>query len=124
MNLNKLAAKYVGVVNPDVECKLLRSKGYGRLEDGTQTPEYYSPDRAMCAFQPVTNKDLQHIEGMNIQGDMQSVYINGDWVGVIRPARKGGDIIKHPNGSTWLITAVVEMWSDWTKVIVTLQNNK
>ena len=61
-------------------------------------------------------------------GVMRSVYMYGNAAGVVRADNIGGDILifpEIPNGSNrnWLITQVVETWSDWCHVIVTLQQD-
>ena len=81
--------------------------------------------------QAVTGEDLKHLDGLNIQGIMRTVYINGRVQGVNRQAIKGGDVIALPTGLTvappladiWLVTTVLEPWDTpgWCKVLVTLQ---
>ena len=59
--------------------------------------------------------------GINLQGARKNVYINGNWAGIVRADKTGGDIFRF-NDADWLVTMVPEQWPDWTKVIVTMQS--
>lgn len=75
--------------------------------------------------QPLTTKDLRHLEGLNIQGVERAIYLYGHVDAVVRPEGKGGDLVivaDGPNPGTYLVTVVLEAWSGWCKVGVTLQN--
>jgi hypothetical protein len=79
--------------------------------------------------QALTAQELQHIDGLNIQGIVRYVYMNGRIEGLDRPNLMGGDILLIPTGMTtanpdvWLVTQVMEDWDagGWSKVLVTLQ---
>jgi len=77
---------------------------------------------AMGQIQNLTYRDLQQLEGLNIQGVRHAVYINGRVDGIIRSQNKGGDLITFSDGTTWLIAHVLEYWPTWCKVAATLQN--
>jgi hypothetical protein len=99
----------------------LENMGYTTAADGTQFP-LYKRHSAMVQAQGMTTDKLRLIDGMNIQGSTQVVYLNGgEWEGVLRPEKTGGDLIEMAGG-TWLVLMVVESWPDWTAVIVVLQN--
>lgn len=89
-----------------------------------ETVQTFLKQRAQV--QPLTTRDLRQLEGVNLQGTMKSIYLNGSVAGIVRPALKGGDQIILPNGSVWLVTVVPEAWNltaGWTKAVITLQND-
>jgi hypothetical protein len=119
MNLNRLAAGIVGAVNPQVSISVQLSTGSTTNPDGTQTPTY-TTSTATGQVQPLGSQDLRRLDGLNIQGVTAKVYLNGDFEGVFRVLGKGGDLLTF-NGQTYLVTAVLERWPDWTCVGVTMQ---
>ncbi len=123
MNLHQMAAGYIGMVNPFIRAELLRSTGYTTNPDGTRTPTYDVIHNGMIQVQSLSSDDLKQIEGLNIQGSKNGVYLNGDWNGVVRANRQGGDILKF-NDQTWLVVTVLENWPDWSKLLVVLQEDK
>jgi hypothetical protein len=75
--------------------------------------------------QPMTFKDLQILDGLNINGEKKAIYINGRIDGVIRVALKGGDLVILPDGTIWLVVQALEDFADtagWTKAAMVLQN--
>lgn len=72
--------------------------------------------------QPLTFKDIQQLDGLNIQGTQRAIYFDQAIDGIVRVDRKGGDLVTTPDGKVWLVTLVLEAWPDWTKVAVTLQD--
>jgi len=119
MNLNGLVAGIVGTVNPQVSITVQASSGYTANPDGTQVPTYIN-STATGQVQPLGSQDLRRLDGLNIQGVTAKVYLNGDFEGVFRVLGKGGDLLIF-NGQTYLVTAVLERWPDWTCVGVTMQ---
>jgi hypothetical protein len=127
VNLHNIASAYVTAVNPLIAATLLPSTGYTKDPNTyKQVPSYGSPQTVMVQIQALQYNDIQQLDGMNIQGERRAVYLNGDWNGVVRADKIGGDLLKfadHPGGPerTWLVALVAENWPDWTKVLVTLQ---
>ncbi len=75
-------------------------------------------------LQPLSSRDLQQLEGQNLGGQKQAIYLNGDINGVVRIALKGGDLVELADGTTWLVNQQLEgfnMTSGWTKAALTLQ---
>lgn len=73
--------------------------------------------------QPISWRDLQQLQGLNLQGDRNKIYFYGRVDGVIRPGKKGGDLVTAPDGSVYLIAQVLEQWNGrWCSVAATLQN--
>jgi hypothetical protein len=113
-------------INPDQQIGWVQSGGYTTSPDGSRTPNTTTKP-VKANVQALSGSDLRHVDGLNIQGVMRSVYLYGDVEGIVRTDGKGGDILQFPEvpGGTvrdWLVTQVIETWSRWCKVIVTLQN--
>lgn len=72
--------------------------------------------------QALQYRDIQMLEGLNIQGVERAIYVSGRVDGVIRPDNKGGDLIIMPDGTVWLVSLVLEYWPTWCKFAVTRQN--
>ena len=75
--------------------------------------------------QPFTWRDLQQLEGLNLNGDRRGIYVSGDLNGVVRVTLKGGDLITLPDASVWLVVQQLEGWNltaGWTKAAIVLQN--
>lgn len=80
---------------------------------------------ALAQVQPLSFRDLQQIDGLNLQGTRKAIYLMGAIDGIIRPDGKGGDLVFLPDGSVYLVAMVSEGWNisaGWTKVICTLQD--
>lgn len=121
MNLNMIAAGVVGAINPPTSLEIYLSDGSQTLDDGTRAPKYLEPVTRSGQVQPLSSKDIEHLDALNIQGVQHTVFINGRVDGLIRAENKGGDIIIFPDGSQWLVNLVLEYWNDWVKVAVTQQ---
>jgi len=117
-----MVAGRIGIVNPFVNGTIMMSDGtYATQPDGTRVPNYETIPGVPMQVQALTVDDLKKAEGLNIQGIRQAIYLNGNWSGVDRVDKLGGDLIVL-DGKTWLVTMVLESWPDWCKVMVTLQN--
>lgn len=80
----------------------------------------------LAQVQALSGRDLRQTEGMNLQGTLSAIYVNGPLDGVVRSALKGGDLIVFPDGRVWLVSVVLEPWNTtagWTKVACVLQND-
>ena len=121
MNLHGIVAPIIGAVNPLVEASIEVSTGNTTSADGTRVPKYAKAVKVMVQVQPLTGGDLRQMEGLNLQGDYQGIYINGHVDGLVRLENKGGDKITLSTG-VYLVTTVLETWPDWTKVAATMQN--
>lgn len=121
MNLHGIVSGCINAVNPFVPLALVVSTGYTTADDGEQVPSYDSFS-VSGQIQPMSWKDLRQVEGINLNGTPQSIYLYGEADAIVRVKRKGGDLIVDSNNQTWLITLVTELWPDWCKVVATLQN--
>jgi hypothetical protein len=76
--------------------------------------------------QPVTWRDIQQMEGLNLQGTRSKIYLYGRVDGLVRSLRKGGDLVVIATGGvsdgTYLVAQVLEQYPDWCSAALTLQN--
>jgi hypothetical protein len=77
-------------------------------------------------IQPLTWKDIQQLDGLNIEGVRWKAFLNGQIDGLVRGERKGGDLLVIPRGhrhaGQWLVGQILEQWPDWVMAAITLQN--
>jgi hypothetical protein len=124
MNLQAIAVGPISVVNPQLPLAIQISTGNTINPDGTVTPTYLPPIRGVSGqVQNLTYKDLVQLEGLNLQGLRRAIYINGLTQANVRVTQQGGDLVTTPDGNVWLVAQVLELWPDWCKVAVTLQND-
>lgn len=126
MNLNAIVGGVVASVNPYNPATLQISIGQSSNADFSQTPKYAQPAIPVLAqVQSLTFRDIQQIEGLNLQGTRVAIYLNGEVDGLVRVNKKGGDLITistGPHAGVYLTAIVLEQWNDWVKVAATLQN--
>lgn len=120
MDLHGIAAGAIGAVNPFVAAQLIASTGNTVNPDGSVTPGYAAPVPMQIQAQELSFKDLQHIENLNLQGILKSIYCPGTVQAVNRLAGTGGDKIVIA-GDTYLAVAISEQWPNWCRVIGQLQ---
>jgi hypothetical protein len=127
MNLNALVAPIIGAVNPEQPITVYLSTGPGPTGvDGKRVPTYATPITATMQVQPITTGDLRKLEGLNLQGKFTKLYLNGALRGLERINSLGGDLVVLPDGTTYLIKAVLEGWTPtagWCAVAAVLQND-
>lgn len=120
MNLRSIANRYTQRINPNQGIIGRRYKGMTVGPGRTPIPNYYDDENVIGQLQPLSSKDLQHIDGMNLQNDVQTLFINGAYYGVERKLNKGADLFII-GADTWLVVQVIEMWPNWSRVILNLQ---
>jgi hypothetical protein len=79
----------------------------------------------LAQVQPITWRDLQQLDGLNVQGIRKVMYINGAVDGVVRVNLKGGDLVTFPDGSVYLVAQILEAFNltaGWTKAALTIQD--
>ena len=127
MNLHAIVSPAIATVNPFQQFTIKTSTGYTTNPDGSRVPTY-ATSVASGQMQALTYKDLQHLDGLNLNGVQRAIYFTGEVDAIIRAAGKGGDVITDTNGNVYLVTQVLEQWDEgssgpsWVKVAVTLQN--
>jgi hypothetical protein len=121
VNLHGIVAPIISAVNPMITATVKYSTGSVKDPDTfEQVPSYSTVEGARIQVQALTGEDIDHIQGLNLQGVVRAIYLYGDTQGVNRPSQKGGDLVIF-NGQTWLTAIVLETWPDWSKVAATLQ---
>ena len=121
MNLHGIVSAAIGTVNPFVDVQIAQSIGAVLQPNGDLLPGYAPAFSASVQMQELSFKDLQHVDGLNLQSVMRSVYLDGTIYGVERGTAKGGDKFTTDDGQVWLVVAVTEQWPDWCRVILQLQ---
>lgn len=127
MNLHTIAAGVIAAVNPMLPASIQISTGYQTGADGKRVSQYGNPPvNAPVQVQALSYRDLQQLDGMNLNGEKRAIYVYGQLHATQRLNSKGGDIITlangTPNDGVWLTVQVLEQFQNWVKVAVTLQN--
>lgn len=104
----------------------------GGIGTYTVNQEQTVPSEAMTTalllsgqVQPLTARDLQQLDGINLGGVRWKIYLSGQIDAVVRPERKGGDLVTistGPHQGVWLVVLVLEQWPDWCVCAIVLQN--
>jgi len=120
MDLRGIANGVTSTVNPNQTVTVLRSTGYTIGAGRKQVPSYAAPVEGPGQVQALDGKDLQQLDGLNIQGTVRAIYLRGVLAGVVRPDGTGGDLVEI-GAETWLVVKVLEGWPTWTKAAIVLQ---
>lgn len=130
MNLHAIVNGAISAINPNVIGTLYVSAGASINADYSTTPTFTAYPNTTFQVQAVSGVGtdgpiLQHLDFMNIQGTLRSVWAFGDVEGLDRNAGKGGDVLFMLN-QWWLVVQLVETWDTdgWCHFIVQLQNGK
>lgn len=123
MDLRGIANGIASSVNNNMQVNILRSTGYVNGNGGKQIPQYANPVSQFAQLQPLNSDQLRQMDGLNVQGIMQTISLRGQVTAANRPKGTGGDIIKI-NGEDWLVVRVLESWPMWTKAIIKLQGGE
>lgn len=111
MNLQNITRGAIQGVSPMLNVTIRRSTGYTRSSDGLRTPSYTTFGPLQAQVQAMSSKDLAQVSGLNQQGEMLSLYVNGTLLGEVAADGAGGDVAILPDGSTWLVVKVLENWA-------------
>ena len=120
MNLHKISNSLIRSVNPNISAVVRRYSGEVMGPGRKPIPRYAPDEQIIIQFQPLTRGDLQHVDGLNIQGLFKSIHVNGSFYSVNRTMDKGGDLF-IVDGKTWLVIEPLELWPDWSRLLVCLQ---
>lgn len=125
MNLRAMANAATQAVNPNIDATWRKSTGYTTDAAGKRVATF-SSNPIVVQVQALSAGDLKHADNLNLAGLMRSVYMYGNILSVARPDGQGGDLLVFPerpdeDDKLWLVTTVVETWSDWAHVLVTMQ---
>lgn len=126
MEIRGIANGAISAINGNQNIVWQKNQGYDTDNAGHRVPRLTNLS-VKAQIQAVSAQVLKHIDALNIQGVMRSVYIYGNIQGIVRPDQKGGDILQFPEvpGGTirnWLVVQVIETWASWGHVVVVLQN--
>jgi hypothetical protein len=120
MDIRSIANSCINVVNPDIPVTVKKATGYTIGTGAKQIPTYATGVVGMAQLQALDSKELQQLDGLNINGTIKGIYLRGVLAGVIRPNQTGGDLILI-GAETWLVVKVFEGWAGWTKCAICLQ---
>ena len=120
MDLNTIANAVAEVVNPNTPVSIQASTGYTIGAGLKQIPSYAPAVSGFAQLQEITSMELKHLDGLNVQGDIRTIYIRGSLSAVLRPTGQGGDLITVGN-QTWLNVKTLEQWPLWAKAAIVLQ---
>jgi len=121
MNLHQIVRGAITTVNPDVPGVLKVNSGFTTAPGGKRSQSYADVD-VIVQMQSLSSTDLKQVDAINIQGILQSAYLNGNFNGINRPEQQGGDML-IVDGKTWLVVKVAELYPDWCHLIVNLQRS-
>lgn len=122
LNLHASANSLITAVNANEIITLNRNTGYTTAADGTRTA-VFSAYSGPAQIQPVSNNELTHLSQLNIEGDLKSVYLYGQWFGIIRADATGGDLLNF-DGYDWMVVQHPESYPGWSRVVVARQVNQ
>ncbi|MGE1402271.1 hypothetical protein ACMFFG_14560 [Citrobacter freundii] len=120
MNIHKIANSAIRRVNPNTSAILKKYAGETTGPGRKPVPSYLPDQNVTIQLQPISRGDMQHVDGLNIQGLAKVIYVNGNYFSVQREMEQGGDIFVI-NGEQWLVVEPVELWPDWCRLIAVLQ---
>ncbi|KZQ20253.1 hypothetical protein A3461_23575 [Enterobacter roggenkampii] len=120
MNLRQIANNAITSINPNIPAVLKKYAGEIICPGRKPTPSYLPDQNVTIQLQPISRGDMQHVDGLNIQGLAKVIYVNGNYFSVQREMEQGGDIFVI-NGEQWLVVEPVELWPDWCRLIAVLQ---
>ncbi len=133
LNLHSAARGMIQAVNADISATYLQSTGYTPNASGQQVATYAQAKTVQIQVQPPSGRDLQHMEFLNLQGVVRTVFLYSNPQAVDRINVQGGDLLQFPQFhgepiDNWLVTYVDQTWdvglTGWTKLIVTLQTDR
>ena len=120
MNLHQFVSGAIGAVNPHTTVTIHRPIGITSTADGRRTPVYEAVANVPAQVQPLSHDELARVEGLNLQGQKTSIYLNGKWAGLVRGTGSPGPLFAI-NGVMWMVAVTLEDWPDWTKLALVRQ---
>ena len=107
-------------VNANTPITIYPSSGFTVGDGHKQNPNYGTPIITVGQIQALDGKDLEHINGLNIQGRTRAIYVEHILKSSNRPDGVGGDKI-FIAGGYWLVVKIIETWGYWTKAAIVFQ---
>jgi len=126
LNLHATVRGAIQSVNRDITAVYKASLPYSVTANAKQVPAYAAPVNVQIQSQPPSGKDLAHINFLNLQGTIRTVYLYSNPHAIQRVAAKGGDLLIFPSFAggpsyTWLVRAIAERWDVGQNALVTFQ---
>jgi hypothetical protein len=126
LNLHATVRSAIQSVNRDITAIYKASIPYTVNANAKQLPQYAAPVNVQIQSQPPSGKDLVHINYLNIQGTVRTVFLYSNPHAIQRVAAKGGDLLIFPSfvggpSYTWLVKAIAERWDVGQNALVTFQ---
>lgn len=120
MDLRTIANTVTDAVNPNVMVSVQASTGYTIGAGLKQVPSYAAAVTGYAQVQDLTQADIKHLEGLNIQGSVRIIILKGELNAAVRPHVQGGDLVLI-GSDTYLTVAVLEQWTLWSRCAIQLQ---
>lgn len=120
MNLHRIVRSAIGSINPFIPAIVQVSDGFEIGPGRKQIPKYLPDQPVSIQLQPLSSDDLKHVDGMNLQGLLKSIHVDGNYYGVNREKAIGGDLFII-GSETWLVIGPLELWPQWSRLLVQLQ---
>lgn len=133
LNLHGIVRGAIQAVNADVSASYLQSTGWTENSAGKPIPTYAAAVDVQVQVQPPSGRDLQHINLLNLQGVIRSVWLFSDPQAINRVNARGGDLLQFAQFAgapvdNWLVAAVDETWNvtggGWSKLYCVLQTDR
>lgn len=123
MNLHAIVRGAITAVNPDISATYYKSIGNAVDANYKQTPKYQTFRNVRIQVQALAEGallGLAQTDSLNLEHVVYKVYMYGNTQGIVRPSQQGGDLLQF-YGKTFLVTKVMELWPDWSSIMVTEQ---
>jgi len=127
MDLRSISNAVSDTVNQNISVTVFGSAGYIIGSGLKQVPLYADPITGFAQVQALTQADIRHTDGLNIQGELASIILRGPLSGIVRANGQGGDLVivagnvANPFQGTWLVNSVLETWPLWTRALIVRQ---
>lgn len=120
MDIRGIANTVSDTVNPNIIVSVQASTGYTIGAGLKQVPSYAHPVTGAAQVQALTEADIRHLDGLNIQGATKAIILTGQLNAIVRPHSQGGDLVTIGT-DTYLTVAVLEQWALWSRCAIQLQ---
>lgn len=127
LNLHNVVRSAITTIHPDELCTLYRANGQINNR-GLITPIYEEPEQVKVNFQPLDANTLQHLEQVGDTQASEQIFAYSMQRKTIagtarKPIMRGGDFIQRYDKTYWLVTSVIEDWSQdgWINAGITRQ---
>lgn len=129
LNLHQVVRGAITSVHPDIDVELLRSVGNDIDDSGFSLPQYAPIQRIRAQVQSEGDAALFHSDHVGMNSIIRKIYLFApkemalQAASIVRPLSRTGDYIRMPDGTWWLVIAVLENFSgvNWIGVRAQLQ---